>query len=51
VAKHGHALKGNLEGVLSIHSLQVESIFSVAHNEEKEDGLFYVSYVLMSKWM
>lgn len=35
MAKHVHALKGNLEGVLSIHSLQVESIFPVAHNEEK----------------
>lgn len=40
VAKHGYVLKGNLVGVLSIHSLQVESIFSVAHNEEKEEGLF-----------
>jgi len=42
--------KGNLDGVLSIHSLQVESVFPVAHNEEKEEGLLYVSYVLMSKW-
>ena len=40
--------KGNLDGVLSTHSLQVESVFPVAHNEEK--GLLYVSYVLMSKW-
>ncbi len=42
--------KGNLAGVLSIHSLQVESIFPVAYHEEKEEGLLYVSYVLMSKW-
>ena len=40
--------KVNLDGVLSIHSLQVESIFPVAYHEEK--GLLYVSYVLMSKW-
>ena len=42
--------KGNLAGVLSIHSLQVGSIFPVAYHEEKEKGLLYVSYVLMSKW-
>ncbi len=42
--------KGKLARVLSIHSLQVESIFPVAYHEEKEKGLLYVSYVLMSKW-
>ena len=42
--------KVNQAGVLSIHSLQVESIFPVACHEEKEEGLLYVSYVLMSKW-
>jgi len=35
VANSGHAPKGNLVGVIPIHSLQVESIFTVAHNEEK----------------
>jgi len=43
--------KVNQAGVLSIHSLQVESIFPVAYHEEKEKELLYVSYVLMSKWM
>ena len=42
--------KVNQAGVLSIYSLQVESIFPVAYNEEKQRGLLYVSYVLMSKW-
>ena len=49
-AKHGHASKKVAWRKFSIHSLQVESIFPVAHNEEKEKGLLYVSYVLMSKW-
>ena len=35
VANSGHAPKGNLVGVIPIHSLQVESIFTVAHSEEK----------------
>ena len=35
VAKRGYASKSNLLSVLSTHSLQVESIFPVAHNEEK----------------
>ena len=33
--KHGCPQKGNLAEVFSIHSLQVESIFPAAHNEEK----------------
>ena len=35
VANSGQAPKGNLVGVIPIHSLQVESIFTVAHSEEK----------------
>ena len=36
VAKHDYVPpRGNLAGVFSIHSLQVESIFPAAHNEEK----------------
>ena len=32
--------KGGLAGVFSIHSLQVESIFPAAHNEEKVKRTF-----------
>ena len=42
--------KANLARELSIHALQVESIFPVAYNEEKQRALLYVSYVLMSTW-
>ena len=51
VAKHGYVPpKGNLAGVFSIHALQAESIFPVAHNEEKVKRIslcFICSYVEM----
>ena len=46
--------KGNLVGVIPIHSLQVESIFPVAHNEEKvkrSSLCFLCSYVRMNVFM
>ena len=51
VANSGHAPKGNLVGVIPIHSLQVESIFTVAHSEEKVKSnslCFLCSYVNMA---
>ena len=42
VANSGHAPKGNLVGVIPIHSLQVESIFTVAHSEEKVKEQFFM---------
>ena len=48
VAKRSYASKSNLVSILSIHSLQVENIFPVAHNEEevKRTSLcFLCSYV------
>ena len=48
MAKRGCASKSNLVSVLSTHSLQVESIFPVVHNEEevKRTSLcFLCSYV------
>jgi len=54
VAKRGYASKSNLVSILSIHSLQVESIFPVAHNEEevKRTSLcFLCSYVRMNVFM
>lgn len=42
--------KGNQAEVLSVLSLQEESILPVAHNEEKgKSTSFYVPYVLMSE--
>ena len=49
-AKHGHASKKVAWRKFSIHSLQVESIFPVAHNEEKVKRTslcFLCSYVKM----
>ena len=54
VAKRGYASKSNLLSVLSTHSLQVESIFPVAHNEEKvkrSSLCFLCSYVRMNVFM
>ena len=55
VAKHGYVPpKGNLAGVFSIQSLQVESIFPVAHNEEKVKRISLCSicsYVEMDVFM
>ena len=54
VAKRGYASKSNLLSVLSTHSLQVESIFPVAPNEEevKRTSLcFLCSYVRMNVFM
>jgi len=54
VAKRGYASKSNLVSVLSTHSLQVESIFPVAPNEEevKRTSLcFLCSYVRMNVFM
>ena len=45
---------GNLAGVLSVSSSQVESIFPVAHNEEKVKGIslcFLCSYVKMDVFL
>ena len=46
--------KGDLAGELSIHALQVESIFPVAYNEEKVKSTslcFLCSYVNMGVFM
>ena len=46
--------KGDLAGELSIHALQVESIFPVAYNEEKIKSTslcFLCSYVNMGVFM
>ena len=46
--------KGDLVGELSIHALQVESIFPVAYNEEKVKSTslcFLCSYVNMGVFM
>ena len=54
VAKRGYASKSNLVSVLSTHSLQVESIFPVAHNEEKVKRISLCSicsYVEMDVFM
>jgi len=37
--------KGNLARVLSIPSLQVESIFPMAHNEEKNKAQFFMFHL------
>ena len=45
---------GNLAGVLSVSSSQVESIFPVAHNEEKVKSIslcFLCSYVKMDVFL
>ena len=54
VVKHGYAPQSNLAGVCSIHSLQVESLFPVAQNEEKVKHTslcFICSYVKMDVFM
>ena len=54
VAKRGYASKSNLVSVLSTHSLQVESVFTVVHNEEKvkrSSLCFLCSYVRMNVFM
>jgi len=40
--------KGNLARVLSIPSLQVESIFPMAHNEEKNKAQFFMFHLFSS---
>ena len=55
VAKRGDASKkGDLVGELSIHALQVESLFPVAYNEGKTKRMplcFLCSYVNMGVFM
>ena len=48
--KHGYPQKGNLAGTLSTHSLQVESIFPAAQNEEKVNVTSLCFLCFMSKW-